>query len=85
LKEDRGNLLITEKGIKEASAFPGFCSQHDQIIFTPIEKQELTPGSPKQATLLFLRAISFEVATKRRAAFQLEMLTDALGKDVNPD
>lgn len=85
LREEGGNRLITEKGIREASAFPGYCSQHDQMIFAPIEKHELIPGSSLQAALLFLRAVSFECATKRKAAIQLKMLTDTLRKDINPD
>ena len=82
---EEGNCLFTEKGIQEASTFTGYCSQHDQMIFAPVEKQELIPGNPSQAALLFLRAISFEFATKRRANIQLDMLTDILGKDANPN
>lgn len=83
LKGD-ANWLITKKGIYEASAFSGYCSQHDQMIFAPIEKQPLIPDNPAQAALLFLRAISFEYAAKRKAAIQLDMFADAVGKDINP-
>jgi hypothetical protein len=55
------------------------------MIFAPIEKQPLIPANPAQAALLFLRAISFEYAAKRKAAVQLEMFADAVGRDINPE
>jgi hypothetical protein len=81
--KEKGNSSFTKKGIQEASAFPGYCSEHDQMIFAPIEKQELIPGNPSQAALLFLRATSFEYATKRKAVIQFDMLTDIVGKDAS--
>ncbi len=82
LKEE-GDCVFTKKGIQEASTFAGYCSQHDQMIFAPIEKQELTPDNPLQAALLFLRAMSFEYAAKRKAAIQLNTLMDNIGEDAN--
>jgi hypothetical protein len=82
----QGNwVALAKKGIREASAFVGYCSQHDQMMFAPIEKQELIPDSPLHAALLFLRAMSFEYATKRKAAFQLDKILKIVGKDENPN
>jgi len=80
-----GNCSFTKKGIHEASAFAGYCSEHDQMIFAPIENQKLIPGDPSQAALLFLRATSFEYATKRKAAIQLDMLKNIVEKDLSPN
>jgi hypothetical protein len=76
-------VVLGKKGIKEASTFVGYCPQHDHTIFAPIEKQELIPDSPSQAALLFLRAMSFEYAAKRKAAFQLDKILKIVGKDAN--
>jgi hypothetical protein len=53
-------------------------------VFAPIERQPLIEGDPEQASLLFLRAASFEYAAKRKAAIQLDMLADAIKTDADP-
>jgi hypothetical protein len=70
-------------GIGEASAFQGYCANHDNDIFAAIEKKPLSPNDPEQASLLFLRAISMEYAAKRKGVIQREMLADAIGNAVD--
>ena len=50
-------------GIGQASTFTGFCSYHDNIFFTPIEKESFV-GSARQVALLGYRAISHELFMK---------------------
>lgn len=77
------NTFVSKVGIHEASAFPGYCAKHDDMIFSPIEKYPLTPSNPEQAALLFLRAISLEYAVKRQMSFQMDMFTNAVASDAN--
>ena len=44
-------------GIKEASTYHGFCSNHDDSIFSEIEKCDIKPTS-KQVFLFHFRAYS---------------------------
>lgn len=53
------SVPLTRIGIAEASAFWGYCAEHDRDIFAPIERKELIPDDPEQASLFFLRAMSF--------------------------
>jgi hypothetical protein len=71
-------------GIAEASTFWGYCADHDRDLFAPIERKPLVPDDPEQASLLFLRAISFEYAAKRKAFIQLRMFAEAMGDDADP-
>lgn len=72
-RTEKGNsVLLTKTPIKRASTFPGFCSFHDDLIFKPIEQRQLDLHDSEQATLLFLRAISFEYAQKRNAKILYE-------------
>lgn len=54
-------------GINRASTFTGFCSNHDNAIFAPLEKQDFT-ATPEQCFLLGYRALAREVFTKNAAA-----------------
>ncbi len=76
--------LISKIGIQEASVFPGYCSQHDDMIFAPLEKSPLTHRNAKQAALLFLRAISLEYAVKRKMSLQMAMFAKAVESDADP-
>ena len=69
-------LLLSLSGLKKASVFPGFCSQHDAALFSPIEKHALCQNSPDQAYCLFLRAISYEFTQKRRWVSWMKMLIE---------
>jgi len=83
-------LLATQRspfikvGIGEASVFYGYCTDHDRDIFAAIEKKPLIPDDPEQASLLFLRAISFEYVTKRKGVIQRQMLANTMGNAVDP-
>lgn len=55
-------------GIKEASTFAGYCALHDGQLFKDIEIKPLQEDDNRQAALLFLRAISYEIARKQRGA-----------------
>lgn len=56
----------TEIGINEASSFYGFCSHHDNLLFSPIEKEGLKPTSLQDCLLLF-RALCKELYTSSEA------------------
>jgi hypothetical protein len=64
-------------GIKQASAFTGFCSRHDNEIFKPIEDQDFI-GTPLQCFLLGYRAVAREFFFKKRTA---EAIDDLKGMD----
>ena len=53
-------------GIREASTFRGFCSQHDNELFAPIEKVPFE-GTAEQIALLGYRAICYELLMKEFA------------------
>lgn len=50
-------------GIRDASVFTGFCSTHDNGLFTPIEGKTCEIG-PREALLFAYRAASFEAFMK---------------------
>lgn len=54
-------------GVKNATTFRGFCKHHDDIAFTPIEKQAFV-GTPHQNQLVGYRAICFAFHRKYAAA-----------------
>jgi hypothetical protein len=51
-------------GIHEASTFTGFCSYHDCTAFAPVEQQPFQ-STPKQAFLLWYRALCHELYLKK--------------------
>lgn len=58
-----GRLQPELLGINNASTFNGFCSKHDDIIFSKIEKQPFI-ASQEQCFLLSYRALSRELYLK---------------------
>lgn len=66
-KKGNGALFPQLVGVNKASTFTGFCSTHDDSIFSPIEKQEFT-SSQEQCFLLAYRALSREVYAKSASA-----------------
>lgn len=62
-----GKLQPELIGINQASTFTGFCSVHDNSIFSKIEGQSFL-DSQEQCFLLAYRAICREVYTKRASA-----------------
>ena len=64
-------------GIKKASTFSGFCSRHDNDLFTPLERSPFH-GSPVQVALLGYRATCHQLHMKERtlAAYELRRHMD---------
>ncbi|KPJ70972.1 hypothetical protein AMJ52_09240 [candidate division TA06 bacterium DG_78] len=52
----------TDIGINEVGSFYGFCSHHDNLLFSPIEKECFEP-TPQQDCLLLFRALCKELYT----------------------
>lgn len=60
-------LFTAERiGIQAASTFPGFCSNHDDLLFQPIDRPDLVVDA-RTATLLGYRAFTRELHSKRAA------------------
>jgi hypothetical protein len=55
------DIRFRPTGRNEASAFPGFCSQHDTQIFEPLDKRPLDPTDQEQLSLLAYRGVSREL------------------------
>ncbi len=66
LKRTSGKLEARLIGIKNASTFTGFCSYHDNVVFSPLEKHPFQP-TLEQIFLLSYRPICRELFTKRAA------------------
>ena len=66
IERNRGSIVPKLLGINKASTFAGFCSRHDDAIFSPLEKQEFN-GTPEQCFLLGYRALALELYKKRAA------------------
>ena len=60
----QGRLQPELTHINRASTFTGFCSQHDNTIFSKVETQSFL-GSQEQCFLLAYRALAREIYTKR--------------------
>lgn len=58
-----GQVPIRLIGIRQASAFAGFCARHDDELFSALEKTQLAP-EPKQVFLAHFRALAFELYQK---------------------
>ncbi len=77
IRDKTNEVTLKAVGIKEASTFTGYCALHDGQLFKDIEIRPLQEGDNRQAALLFLRAISYEIARKRRGtAFQALLLKE---------
>ncbi len=55
------DIRFRSVGRNLASAFPGFCSQHDDEIFAPLDKRPLDTADQEQLFLLAYRAVSREL------------------------
>jgi hypothetical protein len=76
-RSSRG-MAIQRIGIGKVSVFSGFCRDHDNNLFSAIEKRPLCPTDHEQGILLGLRAIAYESAQKRKATlFCKTLLRDA--------
>jgi hypothetical protein len=65
ISNDSKALQLIETKIKNASIYPGFCPQHDNKIFSPIEKLKLVKDDTIQASTFFLRTITYEITRKK--------------------
>ena len=63
-------------GVNRASTFPGFCSRHDNDIFSPLETQGFS-GAADQCFLIAYRALAREMYTKRAASQFIDTLRQA--------
>jgi len=63
----QGRLQPELVGINKASTFTGFCSKHDNTIFSKVENQAFH-GSQEQCFLLGYRALAREIYTKKALA-----------------
>jgi hypothetical protein len=75
--------LFVKTGISEASTFKGFCAKHDRSVFDVIELTSLKTLSAEQAFALFLRAVSYEFAQKRRMLQWSNLLLEEIGELVD--
>ncbi len=57
-------IQMMEKGRKIATTFTGFCSHHDQTIFTEIDNKNYAIGNKKQDFLFAFRGLCFELYKK---------------------
>ena len=60
---EEGSLRPGRIGVKAASAFAGFCQQHDKELFVPIDEKLFEP-SANNLRLLFFRALAQEITKK---------------------
>jgi len=63
IEKNNGKLTLEKIGVNKASTFTGFCSHHDNIIFSPIENNRFS-ATEEQCFLLAYRAIAREVYSK---------------------
>lgn len=78
LEKAHGQITPTLVGINKATTFTGFCSKHDDSIFSAIEKEPFK-STPQQCFLLAFRAFSREFYTKQ-AALKLQNLLKVADK-----
>ncbi len=66
IRKNRGKPVLEKIGINQASTFNGFCKYHDDVIFSPLEKESFV-ASQKQCFLLAYRAFAREYYAKEGA------------------
>lgn len=65
-RDNTGEAIVNRIGWRDASTFPGFCADHDNSTFAPLEQNEFT-GSSEQCFLAAYRTLCFELHCKRAA------------------
>ncbi len=75
LQKNDGTLTPELIGINKASTFTGFCSVHDNKIFSPLENEPFQK-TQQQCFLLAYRAFAREVYTKKASAKLAELRTN---------
>jgi hypothetical protein len=68
-----GQIKHSLVGINLATTFTGFCSQHDNALFQPIDEGNLVPTN-EQTFLLHFRALCRELYVKRPTLMTNELL-----------
>ena len=76
MNKNNGKIEPELLGIKKASTFTGFCSKHDDGLFSKIEKATFE-ATPEQCFLCGYRAISRELYTKEALANSSPLRRDA--------
>jgi len=72
-------------GVNKASTFSGFCKNHDNSLFEPIDNCNLIP-TKQQAFLYAYRSISKELFTKQQAIEGIQsMINSATGSEAVTD
>lgn len=76
MNKNGGKLSVKKIGIKDASVFRGFCSQHDRDLFSCIENEPFV-GRPDQCLAVAYRTMSRELYGKDAGAHLRETLRGA--------
>lgn len=66
VEKNNGVLKLEKMGVNIASTFTGFCSEHDRVIFSPIENDVFIP-TKKNCFLLAYRPFCREIYAKRNS------------------
>jgi hypothetical protein len=76
IRKHGGKLKPQLLGINSASTFTGFCSNHDNSIFSKIEKEPFR-ASQEQCFLLAYRSFAREIFTKKALVSSLDITRQA--------
>lgn len=76
-------FLFERIGIRQASTFVGFCSQHDAILFSDIEKK-IMPFDERTAIVLAIRSMAIELRQKHLMTKIYMELIKYFGADGDP-
>jgi hypothetical protein len=75
IEKNKGNVPIKLVNIASATTFTGFCSQHDNSLFLPIDRDNLTPTN-QEVLLLHYRALCREIYVKQPIPETNELLRE---------
>ncbi len=81
LKMNKGRLTYKKYGINKVSTFFGFCKNHDNELFEPIDNELLIP-TDQQILLYSYRSLCRELFVSENA---LELVKNKLENGVNQD
>lgn len=76
--------LFELTGVKKASTFPGFCSEHDTSLFSEIEGRKVDLCE-QTALLLFIRSIAIEHYKKKLTTSLYRNMFEQLGDEIRND
>ena len=75
LFRNHGAFVPRRVGVRSASTFMGFCDEHDNSLFQPVEKQSV-PLTPQSCFLFGFRALSYELFSKRAELRSMKIMRD---------